>query len=78
MQEDESGRVSVLGARGARGLVLPVVSITIEEESSSSVIRGALEFMQGHKVPLGEKKIIDIYYAAFQQLCLFSDFFCSL
>jgi E3 ubiquitin-protein ligase MUL1 len=48
-QEDGTGCVYVVGARGAAGLELTVASEVIEE-SGRSLVRDALDYMQGLKV----------------------------
>ncbi|KAF5196628.1 E3 ubiquitin-protein ligase sp1 [Thalictrum thalictroides] len=53
--DDGTGRVHVLGARGATGLVLTVASETFEE-SGRSLVRGTLDYLQGLKM-LGVKRI---------------------
>ncbi|KAL5701629.1 RING-type E3 ubiquitin transferase [Ranunculus cassubicifolius] len=52
---DETGRVNVVGARAATGLVLTVASETFEE-SGRSLVRGTLDYLQGLKM-LGVKRI---------------------
>lgn len=41
--------MNVVGARGATGFVLPVVS-EVFEESGRSIVRGTLDYLQGLKV----------------------------
>eukprot|EP00252_Welwitschia_mirabilis_P016426 TRINITY_DN3623_c0_g1_i3.p1 TRINITY_DN3623_c0_g1~~TRINITY_DN3623_c0_g1_i3.p1 ORF type:complete len:225 (+),score=28.36 TRINITY_DN3623_c0_g1_i3:292-966(+) len=53
--EDETGRVYVVGARGAAGLELTVASETFEE-SGRSLFRGTLDYLQGLKM-LGVKRV---------------------
>ncbi|XP_058077851.1 E3 ubiquitin-protein ligase SP1 [Magnolia sinica] len=53
--DDGTGRVFVVGARGARGLVLTVAS-EVFEESGRSLVRGTLDYLQGLKM-LGVKRI---------------------
>ncbi|KAK1295562.1 hypothetical protein QJS10_CPA16g00996 [Acorus calamus] len=53
--DDGTGRVYVVGARGAQGMVLPVVN-ELFEESSRSLVRGTLDYIQGLKM-LGIKRI---------------------
>lgn len=48
-QDDGTGRVYVIGARGATGLVLTVGSEKFEE-SGQSIVRGTLDYLQGLKV----------------------------
>lgn len=48
-QDDGTGRVNVVGSRGATGFVLPVVS-EVFEESGRSIVRGTLDYLQGLKV----------------------------
>lgn len=50
-QDDGTARVNVVGARGATGFVLPVVS-EVFEESGRSLVRGTLDYLQGLKVCL--------------------------
>lgn len=50
-QDDGTGRVHVVGARGATGFVLPVAS-EVFEESGRSLVRGTLDYLQGLKVCL--------------------------
>ncbi|KAK8971008.1 hypothetical protein KSP40_PGU020021 [Platanthera guangdongensis] len=52
---DGSGRVLVVGARSAAGLVLTVAS-EVFEESGRSLVRGTLDYLQGLKM-LGVKRI---------------------
>lgn len=53
--DDGTGRVHVVGARGATGLTLTVASETFEE-SGRSLVRGTLDYLQGLKM-LGVKRI---------------------
>lgn len=53
--DDGTGRVHVVGARGASGLVLTVGS-EVFEESGRSLVRGTLDYLQGLKM-LGVKRI---------------------
>nr|DAD19373.1 TPA_asm: hypothetical protein HUJ06_020836 [Nelumbo nucifera] len=53
--DDGTGRVYVVGARGATGLVLTVAS-EVFEESGRSLVRGTLDYLQGLKM-LGVKRI---------------------
>ncbi|KAI4301297.1 hypothetical protein L6164_034589 [Bauhinia variegata] len=53
--DDGTGRVNVVGARGATGFTLPVVSEAFEE-SGRSLVRGTLDYLQGLKM-LGVKRI---------------------
>ncbi|KAK2990531.1 hypothetical protein RJ640_019811 [Escallonia rubra] len=53
--DDGTGRVYVVGARGATGLVLTVGS-EVFEESGRSLVRGTLDYLQGLKM-LGVKRI---------------------
>ncbi|KAF3436341.1 hypothetical protein FNV43_RR23433 [Rhamnella rubrinervis] len=53
--DDGTALVNVVGARGATGFVLPVVS-EIFEESGRSLVRGTLDYLQGLKM-LGVKRI---------------------
>ncbi|KAL4205417.1 hypothetical protein AMTRI_Chr01g114500 [Amborella trichopoda] len=53
--DDGTGRVVVIGARGATGLVLSVAS-EVFEESGRSLVRGTLDYLQGLKM-LGVKRI---------------------
>lgn len=53
--DDGTGRVVVVGARGATGLVLTVGS-EVFEESGRSLVRGTLDYLQGLKM-LGVKRI---------------------
>ncbi|CAM6101627.1 unnamed protein product [Calypogeia fissa] len=53
--EDGSGRVYVVGARGATGLELTVAS-EVFEESGRSLVRGTLDYLQGLKM-LGVKRV---------------------
>lgn len=48
-QDDGTGRVFVVGARGATGFVLTVGS-EVFEESGRSLVRGTLDYLQGLKV----------------------------
>lgn len=48
-KDDGTGRVYVVGARGATGLVLTVAS-EVFEESGRSLVRGTLDYLQGLKV----------------------------
>lgn len=50
-QDDGTGRVHVVGARGATGFSLPVAS-EVFEESGRSLVRGTLDYLQGLKVCL--------------------------
>ncbi|KAG5567616.1 hypothetical protein RHGRI_002978 [Rhododendron griersonianum] len=52
--DDGTGRVYVIGARGATGLVLAVGSEKFEE-SGQSIVRGTLDYLQGLKM-LGIKR----------------------
>ncbi|KAF5947939.1 hypothetical protein HYC85_013896 [Camellia sinensis] len=52
--DDGTGRVYVVGARGATGLVLTVGS-EVFEESGRSLVRGTLDYLQGLKM-LGVKR----------------------
>ncbi|OAY85734.1 Mitochondrial ubiquitin ligase activator of nfkb 1 [Ananas comosus] len=52
--DDGTGRVYVVGARGATGLVLTVAS-EVFEESGRSLVRGTLDYLQGLKM-LGVKR----------------------
>ncbi|PKA67152.1 putative E3 ubiquitin-protein ligase XBOS34 [Apostasia shenzhenica] len=52
--DDGTGRVYVVGARGAAGLVLTVAS-EVFEESGRSLVRGTLDYLQGLKM-LGVKR----------------------
>ncbi|KAE9463903.1 hypothetical protein C3L33_04081, partial [Rhododendron williamsianum] len=52
--DDGTGRVYVIGARGATGLVLTVGSEKFEE-SGQSIVRGTLDYLQGLKM-LGIKR----------------------
>ncbi|CAL9774149.1 unnamed protein product [Musa acuminata subsp. burmannicoides] len=52
--DDGSGRVYVVGARGATGLVLTVAS-EVFEDSGRSLVRGTLDYLQGLKM-LGVKR----------------------
>lgn len=49
LKDDGTGRVYVVGARGATGLELTVGS-EIFEESGRSLVRGTLDYLQGLKV----------------------------
>ncbi|KAM5563808.1 E3 ubiquitin-protein ligase SP1 [Rosa sericea] len=53
--DDGTGRVHVVGARGATGFSLPVAS-EVFEESGRSLVRGTLDYLQGLKM-LGVKRI---------------------
>ncbi|KAJ0979661.1 hypothetical protein J5N97_015135 [Dioscorea zingiberensis] len=53
--DDGTGRVYVVGARGASGLVLTVAS-EVFEESGRSLVRGTLDYLQGLKM-LGVKRV---------------------
>ncbi|KAL3647912.1 Subtilisin-like protease 1 [Castilleja foliolosa] len=53
--DDGTGRVNVVGARGATGLILTVGS-EVFEESGRSLVRGTLDYLQGLKM-LGVKRI---------------------
>ncbi|KAL1072119.1 hypothetical protein V6Z11_D11G132700 [Gossypium hirsutum] len=53
--DDETGRVYVVGARGAVGFALTVGS-EVFEESGRSIVRGTLDYLQGLKM-LGVKRI---------------------
>ncbi|MBA0617619.1 hypothetical protein Godav_027046, partial [Gossypium davidsonii] len=53
--DDETGRVYVVGARGAVGFALTVGS-EVFEESGRSIVRGTLDYLQGLK-KLGVKRI---------------------
>ncbi|KAG6526589.1 hypothetical protein ZIOFF_016580 [Zingiber officinale] len=53
-KDDGTGRVFVVGARGATGLVL-IVASEVFEESGRSLARGALDYLQGLKM-LGVKR----------------------
>ncbi|MQL72445.1 hypothetical protein Taro_004748 [Colocasia esculenta] len=53
--DDGTGRVYVLGARAATGLVLTVAS-ELFEESGRSLVRGTLDYLQGLKM-LGVKRV---------------------
>lgn len=53
--EDGTGRVYVVGARGANGLELAVAS-EVFEESGRSLVRGTLDYLQGLKM-LGVKRM---------------------
>ncbi|KAG6544506.1 hypothetical protein Mapa_014144 [Marchantia paleacea] len=53
--EDGSGRVYVVGARGATGMELTVAS-EVFEESGRSLVRGTLDYLQGLKM-LGVKRV---------------------
>ncbi|XP_057964837.1 E3 ubiquitin-protein ligase SP1 [Malania oleifera] len=53
--DDGTGRVYVVGARGATGLALTVGS-EVFEESGRSLVRGTLDYLQGLKM-LGVKRI---------------------
>ncbi|XP_077219408.1 E3 Ubiquitin ligase family protein [Tasmannia lanceolata] len=53
--DDGTGRVHVVGARSATGLVLTVAS-EVFEESGRSLVRGTLDYLQGLKM-LGVKRI---------------------
>ncbi|KAG9457451.1 hypothetical protein H6P81_001959 [Aristolochia fimbriata] len=53
--DDGTGRVFVVGAKGATGFVLTVAS-EIFEESGRSLVRGTLDYLQGLKM-LGVKRI---------------------
>ncbi|XP_050363408.1 E3 ubiquitin-protein ligase SP1 [Argentina anserina] len=53
--DDGTGRVHVVGARGATGFCLPVAS-EVFEESGRSLVRGTLDYLQGLKM-LGVKRI---------------------
>ena len=48
-KEDGTGRVFIVGARGAHGLELPIAS-EVFEESGRSLVRGTLDYLQGLKV----------------------------
>jgi E3 ubiquitin-protein ligase MUL1 len=52
--DDGTGRVFVVGARGAAGLVLTVAS-EVFEESGRTLVRGTLDYLQGLKM-LGVKR----------------------
>ncbi|KAJ7515767.1 hypothetical protein O6H91_22G027200 [Diphasiastrum complanatum] len=56
--EDGSGRVFVVGARGASGLELTVAS-EVFEESGRSLVRGTLDYLQGLKM-LGVKRVQNV------------------
>ncbi|KAK9161377.1 hypothetical protein Syun_007718 [Stephania yunnanensis] len=53
--DDETGRVFVIGARGATGMALTVAS-KVFEESGRSLVRGTLDYLQGLKM-LGIKRV---------------------
>ncbi|XP_024514852.1 E3 ubiquitin-protein ligase SP1 [Selaginella moellendorffii] len=53
--EDASGRVFIVGARGAAGLELTIAS-EVFEESGRSLVRGTLDYLQGLKM-LGVKRV---------------------
>eukprot|EP00262_Sarcandra_glabra_P017002 TRINITY_DN5682_c0_g2_i1.p1 TRINITY_DN5682_c0_g2~~TRINITY_DN5682_c0_g2_i1.p1 ORF type:complete len:344 (+),score=40.71 TRINITY_DN5682_c0_g2_i1:113-1144(+) len=53
--DDGTGRVYVVGARGATGLLLTVAS-EIFEDSGRSLVRGTLDYLQGLKM-LGVKRV---------------------
>ncbi|KAF9607181.1 hypothetical protein IFM89_032403 [Coptis chinensis] len=53
--DDGTGRVHVVGARGANGLVL-AIGREIFEESGRSLVRGTLDYLQGLKM-LGVKRV---------------------
>ncbi|KAI5070951.1 hypothetical protein GOP47_0013202 [Adiantum capillus-veneris] len=53
--EDGTGRIFVIGARGAHGLELPIAS-EVFEESGRSLVRGTLDYLQGLKM-LGVKRV---------------------
>ncbi|CAA7400050.1 unnamed protein product [Spirodela intermedia] len=53
--DDGTGRVYVVGARAATGLVLTIAS-EIFEESGRSLVRGTLDYLQGLKM-LGVKRV---------------------
>ncbi|KAH7676899.1 E3 ubiquitin-protein ligase MUL1 protein [Dioscorea alata] len=53
--DDGTGRVYVVGARGASGLVLTVAT-EVFEESGRSLVRGTLDYLQGLKM-LGVKRV---------------------
>ncbi|XP_068662074.1 E3 ubiquitin-protein ligase SP1-like isoform X2 [Aristolochia californica] len=53
--DDGTGRVFVVGAKGATGFVLTVAS-EVFEESGRSLVRGTLDYLQGLKM-LGVKRI---------------------
>jgi hypothetical protein len=48
-KEDGTGKVFIVGARGAHGLELPIAS-EVFEESGRSLVRGTLDYLQGLKV----------------------------
>ena len=50
-QDDGTGRVYVVGARAAAGLILTVAS-EVFEESGRTLVRGTLDYLQGLKVCL--------------------------
>nr|AIZ68184.1 mitochondrial ubiquitin ligase activator of NFKB 1 isoform X2 [Albuca bracteata] len=52
--DDGTGRVYIVGARGASGMVLTVAS-EVFEESGRSLVRGTLDYLQGLKM-LGVKR----------------------
>uniref|UniRef100_A0A0E0LP48 RING-type E3 ubiquitin transferase n=1 Tax=Oryza punctata TaxID=4537 RepID=A0A0E0LP48_ORYPU len=54
LSDDGTGRVFVVGARGAAGLVLTVAS-EVFEESGRTLVRGTLDYLQGLKM-LGVKR----------------------
>lgn len=53
--EDGTGRVFIVGARGATGLELAIAS-EVFEESGRSLVRGTLDYLQGLKM-LGVKRV---------------------
>lgn len=53
--DDGTGRIQVMGARGAAGFALTVAS-EVFEESGRSLVRGTLDYLQGLKM-LGVKRI---------------------